>query len=213
MNVREAIKALSGKEPDDATVQRLMASAHALGVKNDDPMIMLLMLLDLHSGYVINAPQRISQAVEASAKTAVAQAQQQVNAKLAELVPTISKQLGEAVKIRARAVAWGWVVVLTLALAGGAAYGWRMAMEQGAQQQRVLDLAAGQALAQFDAAPREKRYAALLAEANGSNFFETLATCSPGNRFEDKATGRPACQTGPYYLPRWAPRERYVPSR
>jgi hypothetical protein len=88
-NIRDAFKNLSGRDITDPEIQRIMAAAQALGVRNDDPTIMLLMILEHNQGIVNAAPERIKKILKDAEQSANNVATATMESATAKLIPDI----------------------------------------------------------------------------------------------------------------------------
>ncbi len=99
-NIREAMKLISGREPTNEEIQRIMAIAHALNIPANDAMFTTLVAQDIYHGIFTRIPGeiegKIEKASEKAAKNATELAKNKVEAAVAELVPSVSGPLAEA---------------------------------------------------------------------------------------------------------------------
>ncbi len=134
-SIRQAIEDLTGKPATDLQIQRLMAAANALGIRQDDGMVLLLMVLEHYLGLFDRAPDRIEASVDASiaaVKTSAAlsteQAQASINAAVAGLVPSVEKAVAKAAGKAIERIRLGqsfftlWLGLVALGIAF--AFGW-----------------------------------------------------------------------------------------
>ena len=94
--LREALRAISGKEPAPAEVQRLMALARVLGLRNDDGMLSILAVLDTCHGIFSRLPAEMEASVKAAADGAAEQAKARINEAVAHLVPFVENAVARA---------------------------------------------------------------------------------------------------------------------
>lgn len=117
-SIRESFKELTGRDITDVEIQRLMAGASALGVRNDDPMIMLLMLLEHYNGLYSKQPERIKNVAEktlaniketadAMTKQSVAEAQASMAKAIENTQKELTKSVADATVKVAKSVAHG----------------------------------------------------------------------------------------------------------
>jgi hypothetical protein len=101
-DIGQAIKQITGKEPTPEQVHRIQAIAHSLDIRNDDPMLPILAILDIYHGAFSSLPANVAKAcdevAERSAKNASDQAQAKMNSAVALLVPTVEKAVAKAAK-------------------------------------------------------------------------------------------------------------------
>lgn len=134
-SIRQAIEDLTGKPATDPQIQRLMAAANALGIRQDDGMVLLLMVLEHYLGLFDRAPDRIEASVDASIaavnKSAISsaeQAQASINSAVAALVPSVEKAVAKAAGRAIERIQLGqsfftlWLGLIALGIAF--AFGW-----------------------------------------------------------------------------------------
>lgn len=97
-NLRDAFKNLSGRDITDPEIQRIMAAAQALGVRNDDPMIMMLMVLEHNHGIVNAAPERIKKTLKDAEQSAHNLAVATFERATSELIPGIKDAVSSAAR-------------------------------------------------------------------------------------------------------------------
>ncbi|MGA9130158.1 MAG: hypothetical protein WB425_18650 [Terracidiphilus sp.] len=102
INIGQAIKLITGKEPTPQQVEHIQAIAHSLDIPNHDAMLAILAALDTYHGAFSSLPKNVSKAcdevAERSAKNASDQAQAKMNSAVALLVPTVEKAVAKAAK-------------------------------------------------------------------------------------------------------------------
>ena len=124
-SLREALRAISGKEPAPADVLRLMALARVLGMRNDDGMLPILAVLDTYHGIFSRLPAEMQVSARAAADGAAEQAKARVNEAVARLVPSVEDAVARAAESTVRRVhaarsLWSvMVVVMVLAAVFG----------------------------------------------------------------------------------------------
>ena len=94
--LRDALRAISGKEPAAADVQRLMALARVLGMRNDDGMLPILADLDTYHGIFSRLPAEMQASAKAAADGAAEQAKARINEAVAHLVPSVENAVARA---------------------------------------------------------------------------------------------------------------------
>ena len=102
--LREALRAISGKEPAPADVQRLMALARVLGMRNDDGMLPILAVLDTYHGIFSRLPAEMQASAKAAADGAAEQARARINEAVAHLVPSVEYAVARAAESTVRRV-------------------------------------------------------------------------------------------------------------
>ena len=102
--LREALRAISGKEPAPAEVQRLMALARVLGLRNDDGMLSILAVLDTYHGIFSRLPAEMEASAKAAADGAAEQAKARINEAVAHLVPSVENAVARAAEATVRRV-------------------------------------------------------------------------------------------------------------
>lgn len=96
MDMRDAIKQITGKEPSDTEIQKVMAIAHALDMPAHDPMIAILVMLDTYHGIYTDLPGNVSKSVSETAKNAATIAEADMVKAVSKLVPTVSDAVSKA---------------------------------------------------------------------------------------------------------------------
>ena len=102
--LREALRAISGKEPAPADVQRLMALARVLGMRHDDGMLPILAVLDTYHGIFSRLPSEMQASAKAAADGAAEQAKARINEAVAHLVPSVEYAVARAAESTVRRV-------------------------------------------------------------------------------------------------------------
>ncbi len=102
--LREALRAISGKEPAPADVQRLMALARVLGMRHDDGMLPILAVLDTYHGIFSRLPAEMQASAKAAADGAAGQAKARINEAVAHLVPSVESAVARAAENTVRRV-------------------------------------------------------------------------------------------------------------
>lgn len=102
--LREALRAISGKEPAPTEVQRLMALARVLGMRNDDGMLPILAVLDTYHGIFSRLPAEMRASAKAAADGAAEQAKARINEAVAHLVPSVENAVARAAENTVRRV-------------------------------------------------------------------------------------------------------------
>lgn len=97
-SIRDGIFELTGKKATDAEIMKLMAIASAMNIKTDDPMIILIMILEHYNGLYSTAPQLITTAVDEATNNAVINAGAAMNTAVAGLIPSVQKAVSDAAK-------------------------------------------------------------------------------------------------------------------
>lgn len=97
-SISDGIFELTGKKATSSEIQKLMAIASAMNIKQDDPMMMIFMVLEHYNGLYSAAPDRIKQTVNDTAKDAVTNAGAAVNQAVAGLVPAVEQAVSNAAK-------------------------------------------------------------------------------------------------------------------
>ena len=97
-SISDGIFELTGKKATSAEVQKLLAIASVMGIKPNDPMIMLYMVFEHYNSLFSTAPDRIKDAVDGAAQNAATNAQTAVNIAVAGLIPSINKAVTSATK-------------------------------------------------------------------------------------------------------------------
>lgn len=98
MDMRSAIKQITGAEPTDQQIQKVMAIAHALDMPANDPMIPVLAMLDAYHGIYTRLPDDVAVSVSKVSKDAATIAESDMVTAVAQLVPTVSKAVSDAAK-------------------------------------------------------------------------------------------------------------------
>lgn len=100
-NVREALKLIGGTDPTPEQIQRIQAIAHALDIPAHDAMFPILVALDSYHGIFTRFPDEVAKknkkSADDSAEEAADLAKNKIEVAVAELVPSISGPLAEAV--------------------------------------------------------------------------------------------------------------------
>lgn len=130
-SIRDGIFELTGKKATDAEIMKLMAIASAMNIKTDDPMIILIMVLEHYNGLYSAAPQLITTAVNKATNNAVRNAGSAVNTAVAGLIPGVQKAVSDAarntmIKVRVGAsmiTIYAGIVILGLVFGIGILYG------------------------------------------------------------------------------------------
>ena len=108
-DLRKAIKAVTGKEPDEIQIQRLMAVAHALEIPQNDAMIPILCMLDSYHGLYKGLPAEVARNCKAEAdaftKAAVEGAKQTIGGAIAEGMKEMTGAAQKAVVATAKTAA------------------------------------------------------------------------------------------------------------
>ena len=102
--LREALRAISGKEPAPTEVQRLMALARVLGMRNDEGMLPILAVLDTYHGIFSRLPAEMRASAKAAADGAAEQAKARINEAVAHLVPSVENAVARAAENTVRRV-------------------------------------------------------------------------------------------------------------
>ena len=102
--LRDALRAISGKEPAPADVQRLMALARVLGMRTDDGMLPILAVLDTYHGIFSRLPGEMRASAKAAADGAAEQAKARVTEAVAQLVPAVEHVVARAAENTVRRV-------------------------------------------------------------------------------------------------------------
>ena len=102
--LRQALRAISGKEPAPTEVQRLMALARVLGMRNDDGMLPILAVLDTYHGIFSRLPAEMQASAKAAADGAAEQAKARINEAVAHLVPSVENAVARAAENTVRRV-------------------------------------------------------------------------------------------------------------
>jgi hypothetical protein len=98
MNMKEAIKQITGQEPSPEQIQRIMSIAHTLDIPSGDPMLAVMAIMDAYYGSISNVPKSMSEQADKAAKTAANNAQQQVTVAVTNLLGTVSDKISEVAK-------------------------------------------------------------------------------------------------------------------
>ena len=117
--LREALRAISGKEPAPADVQRLRALARVLGLRNDDGMLSILAVLDTYHGIFSRLPAEMRASAKAAADGAAEQAKARINEAVAHLVPSVENAVARAAentvgRVHAARSLWSVAIVVML---------------------------------------------------------------------------------------------------
>lgn len=120
--LQEALRTISGTKPAPADVQRLMALARVLGLRNDDGMLTILAVLDTYHGIFSRLPEEMRASAKTAADSAAEQAKARVTEAVAHLVPAVQQAVERTVentvrRIHAARSLWS-VVVVVMSLAG-----------------------------------------------------------------------------------------------
>jgi hypothetical protein len=102
--LREALRAITGKEPAPTEVQRLMALARVLGMRTDDGMLPILAVLDTYHGIFSRLPAEMQASAKAAADGAAEQAKARINEAVAHLVPSVENAVARAAENTVRRV-------------------------------------------------------------------------------------------------------------
>jgi hypothetical protein len=96
--IRELYLTLAGHEPAKEEIQKLMSAAHILGINEKDPMLILLATLEVYNGMYSKAPSQIAATVKEAEHNARANADAAIQKATAELIPTITATVKEAIQ-------------------------------------------------------------------------------------------------------------------
>ena len=77
--LRDSIEQLTGKKVTDQHIQKILAVASGMEIGQNDPMLLLFLVLDHYNGLFNEAPKKINDAVNNSVKTAEREAELVVN--------------------------------------------------------------------------------------------------------------------------------------
>ena len=96
--IPELFRTIAGREPTKEELQKLMASAQIIGLRNDDAMLLLLATLEVYNGMYSAAPLRIASTIKKVEENARETADSAIRAATANLLPTLTQTLKEASK-------------------------------------------------------------------------------------------------------------------
>jgi len=96
--IREAIFNLTGKTPSDEDVQRIMAAGLAIGVRENDPMLMMFIIFEHYHGLYSEAPGKIESAVKKAELSASRVARASIESATANMIPGVQKAVEKAAK-------------------------------------------------------------------------------------------------------------------
>jgi hypothetical protein len=88
-NIGRAIETITGRAAAPAEIQRLLAIACVLGMREDDGMLPILAVLDAYHGIFSRLPAEMKSAAKAATDGAAAQAKDRVAEAVSHLVPTV----------------------------------------------------------------------------------------------------------------------------
>lgn len=94
--IPELFRTIAGREPTKEELQKLMASAQIIGLRNDDAMLLLLATLEVYNGMYSAAPLRIASTIKKVEENARETADSAIRAATANLLPTLTQTLREA---------------------------------------------------------------------------------------------------------------------
>lgn len=117
--LRDALRAISGREPAPTDVQRLIALARVLGMRKDDGMLPILAVLDTYHGIFSRLPAEMQVSAKAAADGAAEQAKARINEAVAHLVPSVEVAVSRAAEATIKRVQVGrsfWSVCTTIIL-------------------------------------------------------------------------------------------------
>ena len=97
-NLDESFAKLLGRQPSDTERQNLYRVRDALGLKNNDALWLLIMVLEHYQNLYESIPERIEAAAKRAARSAAAQAQADVNSAIASLIPTVESAVREGAR-------------------------------------------------------------------------------------------------------------------
>jgi hypothetical protein len=97
-SIPEAIQELTGKPASNEHIQKIMAAANVLGLRNNDPILMLLIVLEHYSGLYSETPARIKSAMAAAESAASSVATASIRQATAQMIPGVKKAVEEAAK-------------------------------------------------------------------------------------------------------------------
>jgi len=98
MNMREAIKQITGQEPSPEQIQRIMSIAHTLDIPSGDPMLAIMAIMDAYYGSIATVPKAMAEQADKAASVAASKAQQQVNVAVSGLLGTVSDKIAQVAK-------------------------------------------------------------------------------------------------------------------
>ena len=96
--LEESFAKLLGRQPSDAERQHLYRVRDALGLKNNDALWLLIMVLEHYQNLYESIPERIEEAAKKAARSAAAQAQADINSAIASLIPTVESAVREGAR-------------------------------------------------------------------------------------------------------------------
>ncbi len=88
-NIGRAIETITGRAAAPGEIQRLLAIARVLGLREDDGMLPILAALDAYHGIFSRLPAQMKSAAKAAADGSAAQAKDRVAEAVSHLVPTV----------------------------------------------------------------------------------------------------------------------------
>ena len=95
-NIGRAIETITGRAAAPGEIQRLLAIARVLGMREDDGMLPILAALDAYHGIFSRLPAQMQSAAKAAADGAAAQAKDRVAEAVSHLVPTVQSAVERA---------------------------------------------------------------------------------------------------------------------
>ena len=96
--LEESFAKLLGRQPSDTERQKLYRVRDALGLKNNDALWLLIMVLEHYQNLYESIPERIEAAAKRAARSAAAQAQADVNSAIAGLIPTVESAVRDGAR-------------------------------------------------------------------------------------------------------------------
>jgi hypothetical protein len=94
--IPELFRTIAGREPTKEELQRLMASAQIIGLRNDDAMLLLLATLEVYNGMYSRAPAMIAATIKQAEGNARETADSAIRTATANMLPTLTQTLKDA---------------------------------------------------------------------------------------------------------------------
>jgi len=207
-DINEAMKIIGGVEPTPQQIQRVQAIAHSLGFASNDPMMAILIALDVYHGAFSVLPEKAQQAAHKSAQAAAAQSKIEIDKAIATAIQNLSPEVGKALgrvvakvtdtqneKSKKEKLQWlvggSVAIALTFAVFGFSMQrmGQNAGYKIGLAELKVTEVRQG---VLFNWANSEQGQVAYSLAKEGS--LEKLATCSlDGYEIAKQPDGRVAC--------------------
>ena len=103
-NIHDAIKSITGKDPSQTEVQKIAAIAHALDITAQDPMLSILIVLDVYHGVFSKLPERMNDAANNAANGAANRAEKNVDEAVAKAISKLAPAVERGIEKSAKEV-------------------------------------------------------------------------------------------------------------